>query len=278
MVGSATSSSHHTEGPSDPPRLRIDLPTGPAAYTDEGSANAPVLVALHGLPGSGRDFRWLAPRLVPDLRVIRLDLPGFGETPLATEPDPSPSGRARYALAVIHALGLEDVLLLGHSMGGVVACAAVHLADTAQQPVGLVLVSSPGVRTHAMLRGKPYGLISRMLGVPGLATLMRPLVRQGFRSMGFPRYPDGELIHTLHCVAHTSMERHAERVHGLTLPTCVVWCDDDPLIERDKLQGLAEACPPGPRLQFARGGHNPQKSHAGRMAETLIAWRSDLSG
>ena len=263
--------------PSDPPRRRVDLPKGPAAYIDEGPEEAPVLVALHGLPGSARDFRWLAPRLTPHFRVVRLDLPGFGETPLVTEPDPSPEGRARHVLATIDALGLRRVLLLGHSMGGVVACATVQLASAdAERLAGLVLVSSPGVRTHALLRGKPYGLISRLLKVPGLATLLKPWVRLGFQKMGFPRYPDGELIHTLHCVAHTSIPRHAERVHDLTLPTCVVWCEDDPLIERDKLQGLADACPPGPRLGFASGGHNPQKSHALELAQALIAWRSEL--
>ena len=179
--------------------------------------------------------------------------------------------------AVVDHLNPERLVLLGHSMGGVVACATVQLASAdAERLAGLVLVSSPGVRTHALLRGKPYGLISRLLKVPGLATLLKPWVRLGFQKMGFPRYPDGELIHTLHCVAHTSIPRHAERVHGLTLPTCVVWCEDDPLIERDKLQGLAEACPPGPRLGFASGGHNPQKSHALELAQALIAWRSEL--
>ncbi len=57
------------QGPSDPPRQLVRLAGGLAAFSDEGEG--PSVLAVHGLPGSGRDFRWLAPRLSPFARVPR---------------------------------------------------------------------------------------------------------------------------------------------------------------------------------------------------------------
>ena len=54
------------------------------AYTDEGTG--PVVLAIHGCPGSVRDWRWLGHPLASHFRLIRLDLPGFGETPLGHSP------------------------------------------------------------------------------------------------------------------------------------------------------------------------------------------------
>ena len=258
---------------SDPPLSTVELATGPASYSDEGGG--PVVVAVHGLPGSARDFRWLAPHLTARVRLVRVELPGFGATPVQTEPDPSPLGRARFVLDLIHALALERPLLLGHSMGGVVACAAVDLEPDAF--AGLALLSSPGLREHAMLRRVPFGIMSRALSRPRLGPALAPLLRRFFALGGFRRYPDGELTRTIHCVARTSIDEHAARVRRATLPTLVAWCQDDPLIQADIAAELAAACPPGPRLTFPQGGHNPQKTHAAELGEALRAWAQDLA-
>ena len=66
--------------PSDPPAQFVN---DSLAYTDEGSGE-PAIVAIPGLPGSGRDFRWLAPLLADRFRVIRIDPPGYGASPRST--------------------------------------------------------------------------------------------------------------------------------------------------------------------------------------------------
>jgi len=45
---------------SDPEPRLLPLPHGPVAYVDEGPRGAPALVVVHGIPGSVRDFRYLA--------------------------------------------------------------------------------------------------------------------------------------------------------------------------------------------------------------------------
>jgi len=267
-------------GPSDPPRRFVQLPGGPLAYTDEGSG--PVVLAVHGLPGSGRDFRWLSPwlsyrlagRLSRAVRVIRVDLPGFGRSPVAAGPDPSPTGRAAAVIALSRRLSLDRPLILGHSMGGLVAVAAVTQAPS--EFSGLALVSSPGLRAHASLRQLPLPLVRRILSRPAMVALLRPFTRWIFARAGFVGYPDAALSRTLECVVATSLDAHAARVADLDLPTLVAWCDDDPQIEADILAELAQVCPAGPRLHFATGGHNPQKTHARELSEELTCWMVSL--
>jgi pimeloyl-ACP methyl ester carboxylesterase len=49
-------------------------------YREAGSANAPVMLLLHGFPTSSFQYRELIPRLADRYRVIAPDLPGFGFT------------------------------------------------------------------------------------------------------------------------------------------------------------------------------------------------------
>lgn len=252
--------------PSDAPARILALPLGPASIVDEGAG--PPVVLVHGLPGSVRDFRWLTPPLAAHARVVRFDLPGFGGTPVATGPDPSPEGRAAFVLAVIDALGLDRPVIVGHSMGGLVAVAAV-----AQRPDGfraLGLVASPGIRPHEGFRRFPRRAL-RLATIGPWAPLARPLVRRLFAAVGFRRYPDSALERTIACLHATRFPAHVARVRALTLPTLAAWCGDDPLVESEILAELADAVPPGPRLAWPTGGHNPQKTHAAALAAGIVA-------
>lgn len=247
----------------------LPLRGGDASIVDEGSG--PPVVLVHGLPGSVRDFRWLTPHLVAaGLRAVRVDLPGFGGTPTGAGPDPSPEGRAAFVLDVIEALALPPVTLVGHSMGGLVATAAAE-----QRPHllrGLALISSPGLRPHRPLRRFPARTLHAAVGHPARRRVFMPAVRRLFAAVGFERYPDDALVRTVAAVRATDLSAHAARVRRIRLPCFAAWCDDDPLVEADILRELAAALPPGPRVAWPDGGHNPQKTHAEALARALAAW------
>jgi pimeloyl-ACP methyl ester carboxylesterase len=54
-------------------------------YREAGSADAPVILLLHGFPTSSFQYRELIPRLADRYRVIAPDLPGFGFTEVPAE-------------------------------------------------------------------------------------------------------------------------------------------------------------------------------------------------
>jgi pimeloyl-ACP methyl ester carboxylesterase len=259
--------------PSDAARELVDLLAGRAAIIDEGAATPIVMV--HGLPGSARDFRWLAPHLSERARCVRVDLPGFGETPSEVATGMTPADQAGFVAAVLSALALPACLLVGHSMGGVFASELVRRHP--ERVAGVALISSPGVRPHAMLRRLPVRKLSALLATPVTRRLLRGPLRRGFLSSGFSRhFRDAELRRTIDMVARVDIARHAANLRASTKPTAVFWCADDPIIEGAVTDELARVAPDGPRHRYDDGGHNPQKAHAADLADRLFGFARDL--
>ncbi len=63
---------------SDPPLRETRVAGARLTFTDEGASQGTAFFAIHGVPGSVRDFRYLAPPLTSFARLIRVDLPGSG--------------------------------------------------------------------------------------------------------------------------------------------------------------------------------------------------------
>lgn len=77
-----------------------------------GDADAPEVVCLHGVTGSGRHFEHLAARLVPVHRVLAPDLLGHGDSPR------EPPWRLVDHLDAIDSTAGDASIWLGHSFGG----------------------------------------------------------------------------------------------------------------------------------------------------------------
>jgi pimeloyl-ACP methyl ester carboxylesterase len=89
----------------------------------------PVVLALHGLTSTSAVWADLADRL--DLPVLAPDLPGRGFSRYAAAA-PGLRGLAREVLRVVDALGLQQVVVVGHSMGAFLAPPVVEgLGDRA---------------------------------------------------------------------------------------------------------------------------------------------------
>ena len=92
-------------------------------YTVQG--NGPALVLVHGFGGS--TFAWdkLVGYLTPHYTVYALDLLGFGLSDKPVDASYALPAQADIVCALITALGIEETVLIGHSMGGVIVADAV---------------------------------------------------------------------------------------------------------------------------------------------------------
>src|SRR5271163_4610375 len=106
-------------------------------YLEWGEADAPPIVCVHGYTGSADAFNALARHLKDRFHILALDVRCHRESAW------SPSGAYRYEdhasdLAEFpRQLGLEKFVLIGTSMGGIIAMA--YAAEHAEELSGLVI-------------------------------------------------------------------------------------------------------------------------------------------
>ena len=256
---------------SDPPLRLTQVNHAPASYADEGQG--PILLLIHGLPGSIRDWRYLVPQLA-GVRTIRVDLPGFGATSRRDKSHWSVDQRAMWLIDFLDAIGVDEVVVAGHSMGAAIAIAMAAISP--ERVRRLALISSPGLYPHEMfVRGKMPG-VSSMLRWRLFRWAVGPALRRGLIGAGFSSHLT--IAEALAAVADAGLldfQVHRQRVEALQHPTVVAWSQDDQWIDESLSQQLADACPAGPRLSWPTGGHNPQKHQATPLGASLSRWTLD---
>ncbi|MGW6062689.1 alpha/beta fold hydrolase [Streptomyces sp. NPDC055189] len=145
----------------------------------DGPRQAPPLLLIHGSGASGGSWLPTIPALAARHHVIRVDLPGCGQSPPAASYDvPAVAGRLA---ALLDDLGLRQVSVAGHSSGGYVATA---LAEQRPDLVGAIALISTGPSLDALL---PQPLILRVLLGPPFGRLVWSMrsdawVRSGIRA------------------------------------------------------------------------------------------------
>lgn len=248
------------------------LPEGALTFVDEGPRDAPAVFAVHGVPGSVRDFRYLAPQLCDRIRFIRVDLPGFGGSAPVADAIAGFSGRARVLVRLADHLSIGRFKVLGHSMGG--GTALVAAAEHPDRVAGLVLVSSIALSRHRGL-GFPPRLLStlgHLLRVPLVNRLPLPLLRGFYRKRRFPRTDQmGPATFAIHLralgAADFTLLRRAAAAR--LPPTLLAYALDDHLVEHRLSEELARAIPHARVLAFPDGGHNLQKTRAVELAKAI---------
>jgi pimeloyl-ACP methyl ester carboxylesterase len=136
-------------------RVRLDG----AAVNVVDIGDGPAVVFLHGLAGCWQNWLQSIPDVARDHRVIALDLPGFGASPMPSEPISMP-GYARLLDELFVTLGIDSATLVGSSMGGFVAAEfAIRYAAQVQR---LCLASPAGLSMEHMRNERNRGLRARI--------------------------------------------------------------------------------------------------------------------
>ncbi len=117
----------------------VDLPHGTVHYATAGEGD-PVLL-LHQTPRSWDEYRHVLPLLARSRRAIAMDTVGFGDSSPLPRGTDSIEAWAEVVLALLDALELDRVDLVGHHTG---ASIAIQAAGQAPERVrSLVLSSAP---------------------------------------------------------------------------------------------------------------------------------------
>jgi pimeloyl-ACP methyl ester carboxylesterase len=137
-------------------RHQIDVVGAGVNYVEMGEG--PPLLFIHGLSGAWQNWLENIPHFARTHRVVAVDLPGFGSSPMPPWVISIPA-YGRFLRDFCERLGIERCSLVGNSMGGFIAS---ELAITEPDRVDdLVLVSAAGI-TWARARREPAEMMARV--------------------------------------------------------------------------------------------------------------------
>ena len=235
-------------------------------YRDEGPRDAPVLLALHGVYSSLHTWDGWVDALA-DVRVVRLDLPGFGLT--------GPNDTREYSLgyyvelldAFCGALGLDEVALAGNSLGGAIGW---RFAVTYPERVERLLLLDAGRQQLLPPEGK-------LLTSPGFDVVPRYFTpRATTRAILRDAYGDPErLTHDVVRRYHDLLLRTGNRRAVIKLaqnatpapfdpdtvpcPTLIQWGEKDEWLPLSLAEQFADEIPDATLRTYAGVGHIPME-------------------
>jgi pimeloyl-ACP methyl ester carboxylesterase len=265
-----------------------DLPGGVHLhYKDEGKADGPVLVLVHGFGDSHFSWEGWVARLGDRYRIITVDLPGHGLTRAPAGYVATADGFADLIDALAAKLALPKFAIAGNSMGGGVAWqTAVRYPDRLD---ALVLADAAGWPAETLKKPPlAFKLLKYSWGRAFLRSIdNKPLIRTGLRGeVGDPtvitdafidrwaelqRAPGHRaILMSIQPGKHSQATK--EVLATIKVPTLVLWGETDPLIEVASAHKFAEAIPGAQLIVYPKVGHLPQVEVPQRSADDVAAF------
>lgn len=235
----------------------------------ERAGDDPPVVLIHGWGASAATFRVLLEGSGTGRRLLAVDLPGFGDSPLGG----GGWTTARYADLVANWLdrrGPGRPSLLGHSYGGAVAM-RLAAGDRGDR---LLLCAASGIRPEAASSlGGRVRLFRLLRGLAGwlpepLASSSKERLAQRFGSADY-RAAAPELRPTLVAAVREDL---SEVARTISVPTLVVWGSADPELPPEPHAERLRSLIPGAELVVLEGsGHFPFLDQPQRFARVFDA-------
>ncbi|HTA13231.1 MAG TPA: alpha/beta hydrolase [Solirubrobacteraceae bacterium] len=235
----------------------------------------PALVFVHGLSGSWPNWLEQLPVFARDHRVIAMDLPGFGHSPMPSQ-EITISSYARILDELFEKLEVSAAAVVGNSMGGFISA---ELAIAFPQRVErLVLVSAAGIDSngrqdvqravptlrrlervvaayttwvaahsdavarHPGLRNVALGLVTRHP-----SRLNPALAAEQLRGAGKPGFMQALQANLNYPIR--------ERLPEIACPTLIVWGEEDRVIPVRDAGVFEELIPDSRKVLFEDTGH-----------------------
>lgn len=262
----------------------VDLGDMHIAYLDGGRGE--TLVLLHGIGGDKDHWTRVSRHLTPHYRVVAVDLPGFGESSKPSEWRYRAQDQVERLRTIVQALGLKGAHWGGSSMGGFIAAsyAARYPDDVASlwlvDPAG-VSSAQPSEMIQRIKAGEPIPLFAQnpdefdavfrfvMTEPPYVPTP----IKRALAERAAANYQLNEKIFMEIMESSPALETFAS---GITVPTRIVWGEEDRVLHPSGAQVLTRLMPNASALILPGIGHLPMIEAAKPVAEDYRAFRATL--
>jgi pimeloyl-ACP methyl ester carboxylesterase len=244
-------------------------------YLEWGAADAPPIVCVHGYTGSAQAFNALARHLFDRFRILAPDVRGHGESAW------SPTGAYGYAdqagdlAEFADRLGLDKFLLIGTSMGGIIAM--VYAAQHARRLDGLVINdigpdAEAGTERVTRLVGSRPERFASLDAAMAYRRMISPITatrsardQQELAEGVLRQLPDGRWTWRMDpaCIRQRIEHGPPRRpplwpaLAALPCPALVVWGTESDVLSEAQARRMVEALPHGELVAVPGVGHAP---------------------
>jgi pimeloyl-ACP methyl ester carboxylesterase len=263
---------------------RIEVMDATVNYCEMGEGGTPI-VFVHGLAGCWQNWLENIPHFARSQRVVALDLPGFGDSPMPPW-EVTISNYGKLVDEFCRRLNLHSSVLVGNSMGGFIS-AEVAIAQP-QWVDKLVLVSAAGI-SSVYVRRAPAEAIGRLLAAMGpLSTKLRERALRRWR-LRYALYKN--VFHSAHelrpellwefsngaagapafMAALTALlgYDHIDRLEEVRVPTLIVWGRNDRVIPAADALEFERHLSDSELVVFDHTGHVPMAERPVRFNRLL---------
>ena len=258
-----------------PKTIHITVNGLPLRYLDWGNDAAPPLVCVHGYTSSAEAFNGFARHFRDRFHIVALDVRGHGDS--AWSPDGAYAYRDQAAdlAAIADQLGLDQFILLGTSMGGLIAM--TYAMDHAKRLRALLLndigpsVESGNMRITQMVGSRPETFPSLDAAMAyrreasAIVAARNPADQRELALGVLKPRPDGSWGWKMD---HAYISQRIERgpparpdlwptLAQLACPTLVIWGTTSDVLSEAQVQRMIETLPKGELLSVPGVAHAP---------------------
>ena len=250
----------------------------------------PVVLLLHGAGGATHSFRHLIPLLIPQYRIVALDLPGQGLSVLGARGRCGLDPVAEDIAALIHHQGWQPFAIIGHSAG---AAIAQRLAEIL--PLNAVVGINSALGAFEGVEGWLFPVMAKALALtPFVPSLFNKLagtptqVRQLIATTGSTLDEEGLALYlhlmqkpahvsaTLAMMAQWNLTPFLRRLKDQKVPSLLLTASNDRAVPPTVSARAAQVMPNATWHDIAGYGHLVHEEAAELVAAPILAFLNGL--
>ena len=245
---------------------------GEFEYLEKGEGH--VLLVLHGLFGALSNFTEVIDGFSKNYKVVVPIMPLYTNPLLKT----SVGGMATYIKDFMILKGLDNVTLLGNSLGGHVAL--VCALDVPEKVHSLVLTGSSGLYENAFGGSFPRREDKEYLRQKIAVTFYDPtvatddLVEEVYKIVN----DRSKLVRILAMAKSAIRHNMAKDLDKFKMPTCLIWGQDDSITPPEVAEEFHKHLEDSELHWIEKCGHAAMMEHPKKFNEILNEWLSRKVG
>jgi pimeloyl-ACP methyl ester carboxylesterase len=275
---------------------------GPVHYKDYGG-DGPLILLVHGIASSSASWMGFADRLTEKHRVLAIDMPGFGRSPLNGR-SPDVESQADLVATFIDRVADGPVNVIGSSLGGLIGfLVAARYPDTTSRLIP-ISPAVPGIRRSHLGAKNLFGFI--LPTIPGLGSaimkwgssnvgvethvhyalehvaydhesidpeIKKAIVKSTERWMGQPDFAKSYISTMKSLYPYVFQNRLFDtEIADITAPTHIIGGAEDPVVAHKNLERVLTVRPDWELTLLEKVGHAPHIEEPRWLSEIVLEW------